>query len=393
VCACAEVCFGQDAAQMPNRCTNRRAIENMNPPSWNGWGADLSNTRFEPEQVSPSQLKLKWAFGFPGAKAVSGQPTVAGGRVFVSADNGYVYSLDAATGCVYWSFHADATVRSSATVERISAARSAAYFGDAKANAYAVDASTGELIWKVQVEEHPSARITGAPKLFENRLYVPVASGEEGAGGNSNYACCTFRGSVIALNAATGAPVWKTYMIPEEPKRVKKNANDVQRWAPAGAGVWNSQAVGPLHRAVYVGTGDAYAEPAAKTTDAIVALDLDSGKILWVAQDTENDVWLAACNSNNHLENCPDELGPDHDFGSPPILRTLSSGRRILVAGQKSGNVWAHDPDNKGAVLWKTPLVANTKEFGGKIVWGGAADADHAYFGLGPGGVAAVRLS
>ena len=182
-------------------------------------------------------------------------------------------------------------------------------------------------------------------------------------------------------------------MIPDEPKPVKKNSNGVQRWAPAGAGVWNSPTIDPKRHALYVGTGDAYAEPAAKTTDAIVALDLDTGKMLWTIQDTENDVWLAVCSPNNHPENCPDELGPDHDFGSPPILVTLPDGRDVLVAGQKSGNVWAHDPDNKGAVLWKTPLVANTKEFGGKIVWGGAADDQYAYFGLGPGGIAAVRLS
>jgi polyvinyl alcohol dehydrogenase (cytochrome) len=182
-------------------------------------------------------------------------------------------------------------------------------------------------------------------------------------------------------------------MIPDEPRPVKKNSNGVQRWAPAGAGVWNSPTIDPKRHALYVGTGDAYAEPAAKTTDAIVALDLDTGKMLWSIQDTENDVWLAVCSPNNHPENCPDELGPDHDFGSPPILVPLPGGRDVLVAGQKSGNVWAHDPDNKGAVLWKTPLVANTKEFGGKIVWGGAADDQYAYFGLGPGGVAAVRLS
>jgi polyvinyl alcohol dehydrogenase (cytochrome) len=390
---CTGQCFGQDAAQMSNHCTKAANIGTLTSPSWNGWGGDLSNTRFQPEQLSVSQLKLKWAFGFPDAKAVSGQPVVAGGRVFVGADNGYVYSLDAATGCVYWSFHAEAAVRSSATVELISATRPAAYFGDAKANVYAVDASTGELIWKVHVEEHPAAKITGALRVFENRIYVPVASGEEGAGGNPTYGCCTFRGSVVALNVANGRQIWKTYMIPDEPRPVKKNTNGVQRWAPAGAGVWNSPTIDPKRRALYVGTGDAYAEPAAKTTDSIVALDLDTGKMLWAVQDTENDVWLAACGPNNHPENCPDELGPDHDFGSPPILKTLSGGRSILVAGQKSGNVWAHDPDNKGAVLWKTPLVGNTKEFGGKIVWGGAADEQYAYFGLGPGGIGAVRLS
>lgn len=385
--------FAQEAAQMQNRCTTGGKIDAIAGSSWNGWGADLSNSRFAPARISAPQLKLKWAFGFPGAKAVSGQPSVAGGRVFVSADNGYLYSLDAATGCVYWSFHAEAAIRSSVTIDTISAGRYAAYFGDRKANAYAVDASTGELIWKTHVEEHPLASITGAPKLFENRLYVPVASGEEGAGANANYPCCTFRGSVVALNAVTGTQIWKTYMIAEEPKPVKKNANGVQRWAPAGAGVWNSPTIDSKRRALYVGTGDAYTEPAAKATDSIVALDLDTGRILWSVQDTENDVWLTACSPNNHPENCPDRLGPDHDFGSPPILRTLASGRSILVAGQKSGNVWAHDPDNKGAVLWKTPLVANTNEFGGKIVWGGAADDTYAYFGLGPGGIGAVRLA
>ncbi|MBV8732522.1 MAG: PQQ-binding-like beta-propeller repeat protein [Acidobacteriia bacterium] len=371
-------------------------------PAWNGWGADLANSRFQPSegaQLTATQvpsLNLKWAFGFPGVKSVLGQPTVAGGRVYLGVDNGKVYSLDAARGCLYWTFQADAGVRSAIAVER-SGSHFAAYFGDLKANAYAIDASTGELLWRVHVDDHPSARITGAPKVFEDRVYVPVASGEEGAGINPKYPCCTFRGSVVALDAATGRPIWKTNMIAEEPKAVGKNINGVERFAPAGAGVWSSPTIDPRRRALYVGTGDAYTEPAAKNTDAIVALSLDSGKILWAVQDTENDAWLVGCNGSfteqkPRPENCPKDLGPDHDFGSPPILVTLAGGRTILVAGQKSGNVWAHDPDKQGAVLWRTPLVENTKEFGGKIVWGGAADEQNAYFGLGTGGVAAVQL-
>jgi polyvinyl alcohol dehydrogenase (cytochrome) len=197
---------------------------------------------------------------------------------------------------------------------------------------------------------------------------------------------------VVALDAATGRQLWKTYTIAEEPKPKGKNSNGVQRWAPAGGGVWNSPTIDAKRRALYIGTGDAYTEPAAKTTDAIMALDLESGKILWVAQDTENDAWLVGCNGATRPENCPRDLGPDHDFGSPPILKTLPNGRTLLVAGQKSGNVWAHDPDRKGAVVWRTALVTNTKEFGGKIVWGGAADDENAYFGLGTGGIAAVQL-
>ena len=349
--------------------------------TWNGWGADGANTRFQAATLDATKLKLKWAFGFPGVKSVLGQPSLVGGRIFIGVDTGTVYALDANSGCVFWTFQADAGVRTAITVDG-----RAAYFGDLKANVYSVNAATGEQLWKVHVEDHPTARITGAPKVFENRVYVPIASGEEGAGRNPKYPCCTFRGSVVALDAATGKQVWKTYTIADAPKA---NGN---RWAPAGAGVWNSPTIDPKRRALYIGTGDAYTEPAAKTTDAVMAMDLDSGKILWSVQDTENDAWLAGCDGAARSENCPKELGPDHDFGAPPILKTLADGRTILVAGQKSGNVWAHDPDKKGAVLWRTALVSNTTEFGGKIIWGGSADDQNSYFGLGTGGIAAVQL-
>lgn len=383
-----------DAKRMQNRCPeNARFADPAAGPAWNGWGADISNTRFQTQKsaglaaAQVPQLKLKWAFGFPGAGSVFGQPSIAGGRVFVGVDTGYVYAIDAASGCVYWSFEAEAGVRTAVTVDRATA-----WFGDLKANVYAVNVATGELIWKVKVEDHSSARITGAPKLYQGRLYVPVASGEEGAGGNPRYPCCTFRGSVVALDAATGRQIWKTYAIPDAPQPTTKSATGVQHYGPAGAGIWMSPTIDPKQHALYVGTGDAYTEPAAKTTDALIAMDLDSGKILWVAQDTENDTWLAGCTANAPTGNCPEKLGPDHDFASPPILKTLPNGKRILIAGQKSGNVWGHDPDRKGAVVWKTAITDNTTEFGGKIIWGGAADDVNAYFGLGPGGIAAVQF-
>ena len=395
---CAAALAGHLDAQPANPCpAATRSPDFSAGPAWNGWGPDATNARFQPKQAARmpaaevTGLKLKWAFGFPGAKSVMGAPVVAGGRVFLGVDTGSVYSLDAATGCEHWEFKADAAVRSAVTIAR-AGTRDAAFFGDLKANAYAVDAVTGELIWKVHVDEHPTARVTAGPKVLENRVYVPVASGEEGAGVNPKYACCSFRGSVVALDAASGRQIWKTYTIAEEPKLVGKNANGVERWAPAGGGVWNSPTIDAKRHALYVGTGDAYTEPAPKTTDAIMAMDLATGKILWVAQDTENDAWLVGCNGATKPENCPKDLGPDHDFGASPILKALPNGRTLLIAGQKSGNVWAHDPDQKGAVVWRTALVNNTKEFGGKIVWGGAADDEAAYFGLGPGGIAAVQL-
>jgi polyvinyl alcohol dehydrogenase (cytochrome) len=367
-------------------------------PSWNGWGVDATNARFQPDAAARipadriSQLKLKWAFGFPNVKSVIGQPSIVAGRVFLGVDTGTVYSLDAVSGCAYWSFDAGAGVRSAITIAPLAPNRFAAFFGDIKGNAFAVDTVTGTLVWKVHLDDHASARVTRAPKVFEGRVYVPVASGEEGAGVNPNYACCTFRGSVVALDGATGRQIWKTYTIADAAKPSGKNSNGVQRWAPAGGGVWNSPTIDPKRRALYIGTGDAYTEPAPSTTDAIMALDLDSGKILWTVQDTGNDAWLVGCNGAKVPENCPKNLGPDHDFGASPILATLADGRTILVAGQKSGNVWAHDPDKKGAVIWSAGLVNNTTEFGGKIVWGGAADAQNAYFGLGTGGIAAVQI-
>lgn len=384
-------------AQTTNPCSvNAPFGDPARSPSWNGWGAGLANTRYQDQKgagiaaADVPRLKVKWAFGFPGVKSVYGQPSIAAGRVFVGVDTGAVYSLDAGTGCVYWMFQAESGVRTAVSVERLGT-RYAAYFGDGKANVYAVDAATGQQIWKVHVEDHASARITAATKVFEGRVYVPVSSGEEGAGPNRNYACCTFRGSVVALDAGTGKQAWKTYTIAEEPKPLGKNTNGVQRFGPAGAAVWNSPTIDPARRALYIGTGDSYTEPAADTTDAVMAMDLATGRILWSIQDTPRDTWLAGCNGATPPENCPKELGPDHDYGSPPILKTLPDGRTILVAGQKSGIVWAHDPD-KGVVIWKTALVSNTSEFGGKIVWGGAADDQNAYFGIGPGGIAAVQL-
>ena len=392
-----------DAKLMPNKCSSNPSIttsELSGKPSWNGWGNGATNARFQPADAAglPAdqvpQLKLKWAFGFPGADQVYGQPTIAAGRVFVGVDTGAVYSLDAATGCVYWSFQATAGVRSAISIGPVKgqgAAKFGVYFGDIRANVYMLDANTGKLLWKIKVEDHPVARITGAPTLYEERLYVPVASSEERAAGYSTvYPCCMFRGSVVALDANTGRKIWKTYTVQEPPKPTQKTSLGVQQWGPNGGAVWNAPTIDAKNHAIYIGTGDAYTPPTAKTTDAIMALDMKTGKILWAIQDTENDAWVAGCGPQNPSENCPKDIGPDYDFGSSPILRTLPDGHRILVAGQKSGMVWGHDPDREGTLVWKAQLVQKLAL--GMITFGGAADERNAYFGLRTGGVAAVQL-
>jgi polyvinyl alcohol dehydrogenase (cytochrome) len=392
-----------DAKLMTNHCSSNPPLGNLSAkPSWNGWGNDpTSNARFQPAKAAGltaaqvPQLKLKWAFGFPGVEQTYGQPTIAGGRVFIGVESGAVYSLDAATGCVYWSFQSDASVRTAISIGPVKGhgtAKQGISFGDVRANVYMLDAATGKLLWKVKVEDHPVARITGAPTLYEGRLYVPVSSSEERSGGYSSvYPCCTFRGSVVALDANTGRQIWKTYIVPEAPKAAGKTSKGVTIWTSNGGAVWSSPTVDVKRHALYIGTGDAYNYPAAATTDAIMALDMATGKVLWAHQDTENDAWLSGCGSQNSVENCPKDLGPDYDFGASPVLRNLPDGHRVLVAGQKSGMVWGHDPDQEGTVLWKTQLV--TKLALGMITFGGAADEQSAYFGLRTGGVAAVRLT
>ncbi|HXA77819.1 MAG TPA: PQQ-binding-like beta-propeller repeat protein [Candidatus Acidoferrales bacterium] len=389
-----------DAALMPNKCASNPRISGLSAaPAWNGWSADAGSGRFQTAKaadISADQvhrLKLKWAFGFPGATAVYGQPSVVAGRVFVGVNTGYVYSLDAATGCVYWSFEAQAGVRNAISVAKVNvggSAKYAAYFGDLRANVYALDADTGALLWKTHVEQHSLAGITGSPALYNGRLYVPVSSREEGAGVLESYSCCTFRGSVVALDTSTGQEIWKTYIIPDEPKPIRKNSKGTQLYSPSGGAIWDTPTLDESHHVLYVGTGNNYTEPTTDTTDSIMAMDMDSGKVLWWIQDTPKDAWIG-CGIYGTSDNCPKELGPDYDFGSSPILRTLPNGHRVLIAAQKSGMVWAHDPDRKGAVLWKAQIVEKLAL--GEITFGGAADDESAYFGVRSGGIRAIQLS
>jgi polyvinyl alcohol dehydrogenase (cytochrome) len=391
-----------DAKNMPNHCPGNPPLADPSAaPAWNGWAVDVMNSRFQTTKAAGltadqvPRLKLKWAFGYPNGVSASGQPSVVSGRVFVGTDIGYVYSLDAASGCVYWSFNANGLVRNAITIGPVKehgSAKYAAYFGDAHSNVYAVDAQNGELLWMKHADDHFTARITASPTLLDGRLYVPVSSSEEWSGSTLDYPCCTFRGSVVAFDANTGQQIWKTYTISEAPKPTKKNSKGVQLWAPAGGSVWNSPTVDIKLHAIYFGTGDSETEPAAKTSDAVMALDMVTGKVLWAFQAQENDAFMGGCSGPTKTENCPSVQGPDLDIGNSPMLRTLPVGRRILLAATKDGNVFALDPDHKGAVVWKVNIADNSKGLNG-VMWGGASDEQNAYYGLSRGGVVALRLA
>jgi len=388
-----------DAAEMPNQCVRNQPLSDPAAgPEWNGWGVDATNARSQVEGSAllladhVPNLKLKWAFGYPGGISAWGQPTVASGRVFVGSDTGYVYSLDADSGCVYWSYKTKAGIRAATSVGPVAGAgtaKYAVYVGDVKANVYALDAQTGKEIWTAHVDDHFTSRVTAGPTLYEHRLYVPVSSWEEFSARTLDYPCCTFRGAVVALDADTGKQIWKTYTL-DDPKPVRKNSKGVQLSAPAGAAVWNSPTIDPLRRAVYFGTGDAETAPAPKTSDAIMAVDMDSGKVLWSYQVVENDSFLVGCNGENKTDNCPVTQGPDLDIPMSPILKTLPNGTRVLVTGTKTGDVVALDPDKGGALVWKVNVAERPRT---GMFWGGAADDTNAYFGLSSGSMVAVNLA
>lgn len=392
---------GDVSGAQSGRCTTPSSLQDFaRSPRWTGWSPSTTNTRFQPAEqagLTPAdlrRLKLKWAFGFPDAFVAWSHPTVAAGRVFVGSQNGTVYSLDAKTGCIRWTFSAAGGVRTALSVAPAGGSRLAVYLGDTAGNVYALDADTGKRLWVRRVEEHPAARITGSLTYFEGRLYVPVASYEESQGADPQYPCCTFRGSVSSLDAESGEVEWKTYMIADPPTRRGTSTSGTPLWGPAGAGIWSAPTVDATRRALYVATGNAYSAPASPATDAVVALDLATGATRWTRQVTANDVYISNCRAGN--PNCPEALGPDHDFGSPPVL-ARTGNRDVIVVAQKSGMAFALDPEKKGEVLWQ--YRAGQGGVLGGIEWGAAADGERAYFAVSdittaqPGGLHAVNLA
>jgi len=393
------------ASDMPNQCTSNPPITNPDN-GWNGWGGGLANTRFQtadkagltPDQVP--DLRLKWAFGFPHGETANAQPTVVSGRVFVGSDNGYVYSLDAESGCVYWSFETGSIIRNSPAVGPVTGhdgVEYAVFVGDGHGEVYALDMATGRLLWQAESDPHFVARITAAIKYYDGKIFVPVSSSEEFASGSAFYPCCTSRGSVVAYDASTGEQIWKSWVVPGDPEPWVTQENGVTLYRPGGGAVWNSPTIDPIRNAVYFGTGDATTPPSPPTTDGIMAVDIDTGELLWSYQATYDDVFMGGCGGDDRSLACPEENGPDADIGNSPILMTLAGGQRVLLGGTKGGDLFALDPDNNGRELYRVgaaggPPIGPRGGRGGRgsIVWGGAVDDVRAYYGLGRGGLAGI---
>ncbi len=369
-----------------NPCSSAAEAVALGTALWNGWGRDLDNARYQPEPAirasDVASLALKWAYGYQAGREF-GQPTIVDGRVFVAGNAGRVYSLDAKTGCTYWTYDAAAGSRTAITIGELARARiaklprklkrtlahldvikapSAAFFGDDHGAVYAVDAQKGTLLWKTQVDLHPLARIVGAPTLYNDRLYVAVSSTEDSAAANPAYACCTFRGSVAALDIANGRTLWKSYTVLEEPVPTRRSSAGVQEFGPAGAAVVSAPTIDVKRNVVYVASLGSANGIEQSLTDAVVAFDLADGKLRWVKQLIRAEA--------------PASSG----FTSSPVLRTLASGNEVLLAGQKSGVVYGLDPDHGGEILWQTK--AATDGAAGGVAWGLAADHRNLYVAL-----------
>jgi polyvinyl alcohol dehydrogenase (cytochrome) len=372
-----------------NRCPERAEPVAIGSVQWNGWGKDLDNTRYQPEPAirasDVEKLAPKWSYGYQGGTAF-GQPTIVDGRLFVSGSAGRVYALDAKTGCTYWTFDAPAGSRSGLVFGELGVSKraqlpkklkrtlahldvikapSAVFFGDDGGSVYALDAQKGTLLWKAQADNHPAARIVGGPVVYNDRLYVAVGSIEEKLAAAPNYACCTFRGSVVALELATGRVVWKSYTVLEEPQPTRKSGTGVQEFAPAGAAIYSSPTIDPKRNVLYVATGASTTSLEQSLTDAVAAFNLSDGKLRWVKQLSRSG-----------------EL-PMSSFMASPVLRTLAAGNDVILAGQKSGVLYALDPDHGGEILWQTRAGNDaTAPTAGGIGWGLAADYKNAYVAI-----------
>jgi polyvinyl alcohol dehydrogenase (cytochrome) len=371
---------------LPPSCAGSAATFDFDAlPHTAAWGVGLSNQRrFSPELTdinidNIANLRLKWTFAYPEAVRARSQPAMAGGSIFVGSQNGTVFSLDEDSGCLRWMFKTTAEVRTGIVVSPWNAGKSATpllYFGDIIGNVYAVNAINGELVWRDRADDHPSLTLTAAPSLYEGRLYVPLSALEVTAAANPDYPCCTFRGGVAVYDAKSGEKQWTAYTIDQEPKEVGKNSVGTPRIAPSGAPVWNTPALDPKRGVMYVGTGTNYSSPANDTSDAILALDLKDGRIRWHQQMTKGDAWNMGCETEEKI-NCPPENGPDYDFGAAVVIATTAQGKDILIAGQKSGDVYGLDPDAGGRVLWHQKLGRGGIQ--GGVHFGMAVDGDTVY--------------
>jgi len=345
---------------------------------YSGWGGNNAGTGYrnaEKAGISPSNvgsLKIKWVFAFPDGTIVRSKPAVVGDWLIVGSQFGDLFAINRKTGKPGWHFSANAAIRG-AIVTRRKGNAIIAYFADFSTTVYAINLSTGKQLWNTRAGLDPQSAVTGSVAVYDGKVFVPITSAEVGAAANGAYNCCFSSGGVVALDEVTGKEVWRHRVIAEQAREAGKKKNGKPFYGPSGAPVWCSPTVDAKRGLLYIGTGENYSYPATHTSDAVQALDLRTGRLVWNFQATSGDAYNVACPV---FINCPEKPGPDLDFGMAPIMVTKKDGTDILVAGQKSGVVYALTPD-KGKLIWQT-RIGKGGMLGG-IHWGMATDGKNIY--------------
>ncbi len=356
-------------------------VANIDPhakPIATTFGLGDKNLRFQSAEQSGlktkdfANLELAWAVAFPQTPTMRSQPVVAGSTLFIAtADAGKIFALDTQSGCVKWQYESALPLRSSLSYGEIEKGKPVIVAGDTTGSVVAVDASTGEQLWRSDIKLHESNRITGTPVIHNGRVFAPLSAVEINYTREDSYECCKAHGAVVALDLKSGEKLWVGHTMPNATKR-KLNRAGAQLWGPSGAPIWSSPSIDEKRNVLYIGTGENNSLPVTNTSDAIIAFDLDTGEQKWVFQATPKDAWNYACRRGANCDFGDEATVLDYDFGGSVMITQRKDGSDLLVVGQKSGTVWALDPDKNGELVWSTQVGLGSAM--GGIHWGTATD-------------------
>lgn len=366
------------SATIPENAYIPFALKQNRTYDYSGWGGNIAGTGHRNAALAGinssniNSLKLKWVFSFPDATTVRSKPAVVGDWLIVGSQFGDLYAINRKTGKPGWHFAANAAIRGAIVVQKHGDS-TIAFFADFSTNVYAINLKTGKLLWNKRAGFEPQSAVTGSVAVNGGKVFVPITSIEVSSAVNGEYNCCFSSGGLVALNEKTGNEIWKHRVITEPAGEKGKKKNGKPFYGPSGAPVWCSPTIDAKRGLVYIGTGENYSRPTTNSSDAIQAIDMNTGTLIWNFQATSDDAYNVACPV---FINCPEKSGPDLDFGMAPILTKRQDGKDILIAGQKSGVVFALSPDG-GKLIWQT-RIGKGGMLGG-IHWGMATDGKYVY--------------
>jgi polyvinyl alcohol dehydrogenase (cytochrome) len=336
-----------------------------------GFGFDRANTRALTAaqaglgKAQLARLEPAWSMGFPDATTMRAQPAVVGSTMFYPvADAGAMYAVDIsdkAKPCLQWVYTAPggAPLRTSAAFGVTADGTPLLVFSGLDSTVHAVDARTGKAVWTKGVGYYSHSLTTGTPTVLRDRVIVPVSQYEISVAADNAHPCCSNHGYVLSLDPRTGEQQWR-YDTMEDAKPVRDRGDGKMLLGPSGAPIWNSPLVDEARGLIYFGTGESNSPPVHRNTNALIAIDLKTGKERWSNQKTPRDIFNSGCGPNPKPEqlNCvkaDETVYRDVDFGASVILGKLADGSELLFAGQKSGSVWALEPAT-GKVRWRKAL-------------------------------------